>query len=56
MDEENTVEELYELTVVEGSAPKKLKTSVGNMKEIDYLHHRWGQMKEQSKKAQAERK
>ena len=48
MDEDDSTEELNELTVVEGSAPKKLKTSIGNMKEIDYLHHRWGHPNERA--------
>ncbi len=56
IDEENTVEELNELTVVEGSAPKKSKTSVGNMKEIDYLHHRWGHPNERAIKEGLRRK
>jgi ribonuclease HI len=39
---EKLEEQLAAIDVKNGSAPKKFATTVGEMSDIDYLHHRWG--------------
>jgi hypothetical protein len=39
---EKMIERYNAINVKEGSAPRKLKTSIGEMSELDYLHHRLG--------------
>jgi hypothetical protein len=35
-------EQLNAINIKDGSAPKKFATTIGEMSEVDYLHHRWG--------------
>ena len=43
-------ESINNLSVKGGSAPRKFKTSIGNMSQLDYLHHRWGHPSEEAMK------
>ena len=47
-EEVQDLEFVGEINIRQGSALPKLSTSIGDMKEIDYLHHRWGHLSEQA--------
>jgi ribonuclease HI len=48
-------DELRVIDVKEGSTPRKFKTSIGKMNEMDYLHHRWGHPHEKAIREGAQR-
>ena len=47
-EQDHIYESISAINVKDGSAPKKMKISIGNMTEIDYLHHRMGHPSERA--------
>ena len=47
---DDQMEIINEINVQKGSAPRRFKNTRGIMKEIDYLHHRWGHLNEEALK------